>query len=147
MGYLPALPAASTCRTTNWHIYWPWALFPPSPSLTQVIKSEFCASCGRKTRFGKMYLRCQDCRVVSHPECRDRCPMPCNPTAVSTPINNAEVQLSHCLMTCFHSIIFHYFLLLSRCLHRKWCILYAGHPGGLRSSDISQNPSIGYLLH
>uniref|UniRef100_A0A671THA3 Rac GTPase-activating protein 1 n=1 Tax=Sparus aurata TaxID=8175 RepID=A0A671THA3_SPAAU len=59
-----------------------------------VIKSEFCASCGRKTRFGKMYLRCQDCRVVSHPECRDRCPMPCNPTAVSTPINNAEATLA-----------------------------------------------------
>ncbi|XP_036958378.1 rac GTPase-activating protein 1-like [Acanthopagrus latus] len=59
-----------------------------------VIKSEFCASCGRKTKFGKMYLRCQDCRVVSHPECRDRCPMPCNPTAVSTPINNTEATLA-----------------------------------------------------
>nr|XP_046240296.1 rac GTPase-activating protein 1-like [Scatophagus argus]XP_046240297.1 rac GTPase-activating protein 1-like [Scatophagus argus]XP_046240298.1 rac GTPase-activating protein 1-like [Scatophagus argus] len=51
-----------------------------------VIKSEFCAPCGRRTKFGKMYLRCQDCRVVTHPECRDRCSLPCNPTAVGTPM-------------------------------------------------------------
>ncbi|XP_042262105.1 rac GTPase-activating protein 1-like [Thunnus maccoyii] len=59
-----------------------------------VIKSEFCVPCGRRTKFGKMYLRCQDCRVVTHPECRDRCPLPCNPTAVSTPIRNTETTLA-----------------------------------------------------
>ncbi|AWP03147.1 putative rac GTPase-activating protein 1-like [Scophthalmus maximus] len=59
-----------------------------------VIKSEFCVPCGRRTKFGKIYLRCQDCRVVTHPECRDRCPLPCNPTAVSTPIKNTEVTLA-----------------------------------------------------
>ncbi|XP_040888817.1 rac GTPase-activating protein 1-like [Toxotes jaculatrix] len=59
-----------------------------------VIKSEFCVPCGRRTKFGKMYLRCQDCRVVTHPECRDRCPLPCNPTAVSTPIKNTEATLA-----------------------------------------------------
>uniref|UniRef100_A0A8C7ZGR5 Rac GTPase-activating protein 1 n=1 Tax=Oryzias sinensis TaxID=183150 RepID=A0A8C7ZGR5_9TELE len=36
----------------------------------QVIKSEFCGPCGRRTKFGKLYLRCQDCRVVAHPECQ-----------------------------------------------------------------------------
>ncbi|KAM9361832.1 rac GTPase-activating protein 1-like [Symphorus nematophorus] len=59
-----------------------------------VIKSEFCAPCGRRTKFGKMYLRCQDCRVVTHPECRERCPLPCNPTAVNTPVKNTEATLA-----------------------------------------------------
>uniref|UniRef100_A0AAQ5ZNW5 Rac GTPase activating protein 1 n=1 Tax=Amphiprion ocellaris TaxID=80972 RepID=A0AAQ5ZNW5_AMPOC len=58
-----------------------------------VIKSEFCMPCGKRTKFGKLYLRCQDCRIVTHPECRDHCPLPCNPTAVSTPIKNTEVGL------------------------------------------------------
>uniref|UniRef100_A0A8C7IC23 Rac GTPase-activating protein 1 n=1 Tax=Oncorhynchus kisutch TaxID=8019 RepID=A0A8C7IC23_ONCKI len=58
----------------------------PSPLLTQVIRSEFCVPCGRKTKFGKLYLRCQDCRLVAHPECRDRCTLPCNPISTgSTP--------------------------------------------------------------
>ncbi|CAK6958219.1 rac GTPase-activating protein 1-like [Scomber scombrus] len=59
-----------------------------------VIKSEFCVPCGRRTKFGKMYLRCQDCRVVTHPECRNLCPLPCNPTAVSTPMRNTENTLA-----------------------------------------------------
>ncbi|XP_026161587.1 rac GTPase-activating protein 1-like [Mastacembelus armatus] len=59
-----------------------------------VIKSEFCVPCGRRTKFGKVYLRCQDCRVVTHPECRERCPLPCNPTAVGTPIKNTEATLA-----------------------------------------------------
>ncbi|XP_032370410.1 rac GTPase-activating protein 1 isoform X1 [Etheostoma spectabile] len=59
-----------------------------------VIKSEFCIPCGRRTKFGKMYLRCQDCRIVTHPECRDCCPLPCNPTAVGTPIKNTEITLA-----------------------------------------------------
>ncbi|KAM3878567.1 rac GTPase-activating protein 1-like [Diretmus argenteus] len=59
-----------------------------------VIKSEFCVPCGRRTKFGKIYLRCQGCRMVSHPECRDRCPLPCNPTVLSTPIGNTESTLA-----------------------------------------------------
>ncbi|XP_029358336.1 rac GTPase-activating protein 1-like [Echeneis naucrates] len=59
-----------------------------------VIKSEFCTSCSRRTKFGKMYLRCQDCRIVTHPECRERCPLPCNPAAVNTPMKNTEATLA-----------------------------------------------------
>ncbi|XP_041748009.1 rac GTPase-activating protein 1 isoform X1 [Coregonus clupeaformis] len=56
-----------------------------------VIRSEFCVPCGRKTKFGKLYLRCQDCRLVAHPECRDRCPLPCNPISTdTTPIRTRE---------------------------------------------------------
>ncbi|KAG7493826.1 rac GTPase-activating protein 1-like [Solea senegalensis] len=59
-----------------------------------VIRSEFCVPCGRRTKFGKVFLRCQDCRVVAHPECRERCPLPCNPTVPSTPITNTEATLA-----------------------------------------------------
>uniref|UniRef100_A0A665T972 Rac GTPase activating protein 1 n=1 Tax=Echeneis naucrates TaxID=173247 RepID=A0A665T972_ECHNA len=64
------------------------------PSVSKVIKSEFCTSCSRRTKFGKMYLRCQDCRIVTHPECRERCPLPCNPAAVNTPMKNTEATLA-----------------------------------------------------
>ncbi|KAM4589057.1 rac GTPase-activating protein 1-like [Odontesthes bonariensis] len=59
-----------------------------------VIKSEFCGPCGRRTKFGKLYLRCQDCRVVTHPECRDHCSLPCNPTVLGTPIKSTEATLA-----------------------------------------------------
>ncbi|XP_041834183.1 rac GTPase-activating protein 1-like [Melanotaenia boesemani] len=59
-----------------------------------VIKSEFCGPCGKRTKFGKLYLRCQDCRVVTHPECRDHCPLPCNPTAFVTPMKSTEATLA-----------------------------------------------------
>uniref|UniRef100_A0A3B5MIN0 Uncharacterized protein n=1 Tax=Xiphophorus couchianus TaxID=32473 RepID=A0A3B5MIN0_9TELE len=59
-----------------------------------VIKSEFCAPCGRRTKFGKTYLRCQDCRTVTHPECRDNCPLPCNPSALETPVRGTESTLA-----------------------------------------------------
>uniref|UniRef100_A0A674DY55 Rac GTPase-activating protein 1 n=1 Tax=Salmo trutta TaxID=8032 RepID=A0A674DY55_SALTR len=56
-----------------------------------VIKSEICVPCGRKTKFGKLCLRCQDCRIVAHPECRDRCPLPCNPASTgSTTVRTRE---------------------------------------------------------
>ncbi|XP_043978367.1 rac GTPase-activating protein 1-like [Gambusia affinis] len=59
-----------------------------------VIKSEFCAPCGRRTKFGKICLRCQDCRIVTHPECRDNCPLPCNPSALETPSRGTESTLA-----------------------------------------------------
>ncbi|KAF7208337.1 rac GTPase-activating protein 1 [Nothobranchius furzeri] len=59
-----------------------------------VIRSEFCGPCGKRTKFGKVYLRCQDCRIVSHPECRENCPLPCNPTALSTPNRSTEATLA-----------------------------------------------------
>uniref|UniRef100_G3NZV7 Rac GTPase-activating protein 1 n=1 Tax=Gasterosteus aculeatus aculeatus TaxID=481459 RepID=G3NZV7_GASAC len=59
-----------------------------------VIKSEFCLPCGRRTKFGKMYLRCQDCKVATHPECRANCPLPCNPLVLSTPVPNTENTLA-----------------------------------------------------
>ncbi|XP_026187989.1 rac GTPase-activating protein 1 [Mastacembelus armatus] len=59
-----------------------------------VIKPESCVPCGKRIKFGKISLKCRDCRVVSHPECRDRCPLPCIPNLGATPIKIGEGVLA-----------------------------------------------------
>ncbi|KAM4796585.1 rac GTPase-activating protein 1 [Rhinophrynus dorsalis] len=59
-----------------------------------VIKPESCVPCGKRIKFGKLSLKCRDCRVVAHPECRDRCPLPCIPTLGSTPVRMGEGTLA-----------------------------------------------------
>ncbi|KAH0629195.1 hypothetical protein JD844_011078 [Phrynosoma platyrhinos] len=58
-----------------------------------VIKPESCVPCGKRIKFGKLSLKCRDCRVVTHPECRDRCPLPCIPTLIGTPVKIGEGAL------------------------------------------------------
>ncbi|TFK02907.1 Rac GTPase-activating protein 1 [Platysternon megacephalum] len=58
-----------------------------------VIKPESCVPCGKRIKFGKLSLKCRDCRVVTHPECRDRCPLPCIPTLTGTPVRIGEGTL------------------------------------------------------
>ncbi|NP_001084820.1 Rac GTPase activating protein 1 L homeolog [Xenopus laevis] len=55
-----------------------------------VIKPESCVPCGKRIKFGKISLKCRDCRVVAHPECRERCPLPCIPTVGGTPVRIGE---------------------------------------------------------
>ncbi|KAM6981708.1 rac GTPase-activating protein 1 isoform 2-T2 [Tautogolabrus adspersus] len=59
-----------------------------------VIKPESCVPCGKRIKFGKLSLKCRDCRVVSHPECRDRCPLPCIPNLGATPVKIGEGVLA-----------------------------------------------------
>ncbi|KAJ8258201.1 hypothetical protein GJAV_G00194300 [Gymnothorax javanicus] len=59
-----------------------------------VIKPESCVPCGKRIKFGKLSLKCRDCRVVSHPECRERCPLPCIPTLAGTPVRIGEGTLA-----------------------------------------------------
>ncbi|KAM9829775.1 rac GTPase-activating protein 1 [Syngnathus typhle] len=59
-----------------------------------VIKPESCVPCGKRIKFGKIALRCCDCRVVAHPECRDRCPLPCIPNIGNTPVKFGEGVLA-----------------------------------------------------
>ncbi|XP_075037119.1 rac GTPase-activating protein 1-like isoform X2 [Mixophyes fleayi] len=47
-----------------------------------MIRAEQCSVCGQKTRFGKMSLKCRNCRILIHPECRDFCPKLCPFTAL-----------------------------------------------------------------
>uniref|UniRef100_A0A8D3ANI4 Rac GTPase-activating protein 1-like n=1 Tax=Scophthalmus maximus TaxID=52904 RepID=A0A8D3ANI4_SCOMX len=35
-----------------------------------VIRPETCSPCGKRIRFGKMAVKCRNCRVVAHPECK-----------------------------------------------------------------------------
>ncbi|NXI38900.1 RGAP1 protein, partial [Galbula dea] len=58
-----------------------------------VIKPESCVPCGKRVKFGKLCLKCKDCRVVAHPECQERCPLPCIPTLPSTPVRIGEGSL------------------------------------------------------
>ncbi|XP_067170118.1 rac GTPase-activating protein 1 [Apteryx mantelli] len=58
-----------------------------------VIKPESCVPCGKRIKFGKPSLKCRDCRVVTHPECRDRCPLPCIPILAGTPVRIGEGTL------------------------------------------------------
>ncbi|KAL2090992.1 hypothetical protein ACEWY4_013255 [Coilia grayii] len=55
-----------------------------------VIKPETCMPCGKRIKFGKLSLKCQSCRVVAHVECRDRCPLPCQPSSSATPTKTTE---------------------------------------------------------
>ncbi|MCI4387576.1 hypothetical protein PGIGA_G00075790 [Pangasianodon gigas] len=59
-----------------------------------VIKPESCVPCGKRIKFGKISLKCRDCRVVTHPECRERCPLPCIPNISGTPVKIGEGTLA-----------------------------------------------------
>ncbi|XP_053705118.1 rac GTPase-activating protein 1 isoform X2 [Synchiropus splendidus] len=59
-----------------------------------VIKPESCVPCGKRIKFGKISLKCRDCRVVSHPECQGRCPLPCIPNPCATPVRIGEGVLA-----------------------------------------------------
>nr|XP_046218729.1 rac GTPase-activating protein 1 [Oncorhynchus gorbuscha] len=43
-----------------------------------VIRPETCVPCGKRIRFGKMAVKCRDCRVVAHPECKPKCLESCS---------------------------------------------------------------------
>lgn len=45
-----------------------------------VIKPEVCLPCDKRIRFGKVALKCKDCRATAHTECKDLVPLPCVPT-------------------------------------------------------------------
>ncbi|KAK8773983.1 hypothetical protein V5799_011485, partial [Amblyomma americanum] len=46
-----------------------------------VIKSETCGPCGKRIKFYRTAYKCNRCRSVCHPECRDKVPLPCFPTS------------------------------------------------------------------
>ncbi|KAL2081030.1 hypothetical protein ACEWY4_022883 [Coilia grayii] len=58
-----------------------------------VIRPEMCAPCGKRIRFGKMLLKCRDCRIITHPECKHKCNEPCSPGANGNPQPTEELTL------------------------------------------------------
>uniref|UniRef100_A0A4W5NE53 Rac GTPase-activating protein 1 n=1 Tax=Hucho hucho TaxID=62062 RepID=A0A4W5NE53_9TELE len=76
-----------------------------------VIKPESCVPCGKRIKFGKISLKCRDCRVVTHPECRERCPLPCIPSLSGTPVKIGQGTLtdyvSHVQSPMIPSLVVH----------------------------------------
>ncbi|XP_032367646.1 rac GTPase-activating protein 1 [Etheostoma spectabile] len=48
-----------------------------------VIRPETCLPCGKRIRFGKMALKCRNCRSVAHPECRQNLVAGCSGTSMT----------------------------------------------------------------
>uniref|UniRef100_A0A3Q1IKB9 Uncharacterized protein n=1 Tax=Anabas testudineus TaxID=64144 RepID=A0A3Q1IKB9_ANATE len=58
-----------------------------------VIMPETCLSCRKRVRFGKMVLKCRDCRAVAHPECQQKLTESCVPLVKSTTLTIAQDSL------------------------------------------------------
>ncbi|XP_068161513.1 rac GTPase-activating protein 1 isoform X2 [Antennarius striatus] len=56
-----------------------------------VIRPETCSPCGKRIRFGKMAVKCRNCRVVAHPECKQKVTGSCT---TSGPAGGAAQQNS-----------------------------------------------------
>ncbi|KAM9487001.1 rac GTPase-activating protein 1 isoform 3-T3 [Clarias gariepinus] len=48
--------------------------------ITEVIRPETCSPCRKRIRFGKVAVKCRDCRVIAHPECKHLCVEKCSPS-------------------------------------------------------------------
>ncbi|CAL4159838.1 unnamed protein product, partial [Meganyctiphanes norvegica] len=57
-----------------------------------IYKTESCQPCGKRIKFGKVALKCRDCRATCHQECRESVPLPCVPTA-TTPSTKGHLGL------------------------------------------------------
>jgi len=44
-----------------------------------ILNSEMCAHCDKRTKFGKMVMKCRECELVVHTECKDIIQRPCYP--------------------------------------------------------------------
>lgn len=48
-----------------------------------VIRPETCTPCGKRIRFGKIAMKCRNCRVVTHPECKQGVIISCSTGSAS----------------------------------------------------------------
>ncbi|XP_019115359.1 rac GTPase-activating protein 1 isoform X3 [Larimichthys crocea] len=48
-----------------------------------VIRPETCSPCGKRIRFGKMAVKCRNCRAVAHPECKQKFTDGCSTAATA----------------------------------------------------------------
>ncbi|XP_023121021.2 rac GTPase-activating protein 1 isoform X2 [Amphiprion ocellaris] len=79
---LPKDETVHACRTqrTNSHVF----------LSKTVIRPETCLPCGKRMRFGKMAVKCRNCRVVAHPECKQKFSGGCS---ASKPAARGTVQM------------------------------------------------------
>ncbi|KAF4086543.1 hypothetical protein AMELA_G00084720 [Ameiurus melas] len=64
-----------------------------------VIRPETCTPCRKRIRFGKVAVKCRDCRVVAHPECKHMCVGKCFPNTQGTVQPSEETLESFCPST------------------------------------------------
>ncbi|XP_026127835.1 rac GTPase-activating protein 1 isoform X1 [Carassius auratus] len=79
-----------------------------------VIRPETCVPCGKRIRFGKLAIKCRDCRLVSHPECKQLCVERCSPNAHGSTQPNEETlesfasttrpRIPSLIVQCVHEI-------------------------------------------
>ena len=60
-----------------------------------VLKSEKCAGCTKRMKFGKIVLRCAVCKVGVHQECALRVPVACGDGEPAQVRQGIELQLNH----------------------------------------------------
>ncbi|KAH3893959.1 hypothetical protein DPMN_018114, partial [Dreissena polymorpha] len=56
-----------------------------------VIRPRTCVPCGKRIGFGRMAMKCKECRSMCHPECKDNLPLPCI-SAPPTPGGTGKTQ-------------------------------------------------------
>uniref|UniRef100_A0A8C1LMY6 Si:ch1073-416j23.1 n=1 Tax=Cyprinus carpio TaxID=7962 RepID=A0A8C1LMY6_CYPCA len=64
-----------------------------------MIHPETCMPCGKRIRFGKLAIKCRDCRMVSHPESKQLCLERCSPNAHGSAQLNEETLESFAAST------------------------------------------------
>lgn len=61
----------------------------------KTFKPESCGPCGAKISFYGSVAKCEHCGVISHPECQDKCPLPCvKITAPTTRSRSKKILIS-----------------------------------------------------
>lgn len=69
----------------------------------QVIRPETCVPCGKRIRFGKVAVKCRSCRVVAHPECKQKLPIGCS---AGIPVTGSAAQTAPvCFCSGFWAMI------------------------------------------
>lgn len=73
----------------------PNAVKPHTFISKKCFKPESCVPCGGKVGFYGDCAKCEVCGVISHPDCRDKCPLPCvKITAPNTRSRQKKVLIS-----------------------------------------------------
>lgn len=73
----------------------PNALKPHSFVSKKSFKPENCVPCGGKVGFYGDCVKCEVCGVISHPDCKDKCPLPCvKITAPNTRSRQKKILIS-----------------------------------------------------
>lgn len=55
-----------------------------------VIRPDVCGPCNKRIRFGKIVVRCKDCKGICHSECKNKLPLPCIPL-INTPTQKGVI--------------------------------------------------------